>query len=303
MASRAVIASTCEHGAILVQSADRRLPRQGGSNKADGGHDEKMQEFPENHRPRPAPRPGTGPQAPGPRSRAQQAADSALAAADAAIGVGSGAVGFTRSVFRLGRPLLDSLTSPLASAGRTAAPLAGRAGQAWPQPWLRRAAARGRQDREALTSAVIQLILTRVPGVASALLDQLDLTAVVTERVDVNAVAAQIDVDAVARRVDVVAILDRMDPAAVTRYLVEELDLPAIIQSSTGSIMSVAVRDVRMQSITADEGLSRMVDAVLLRRRARRRAAPGTAGPADPAEAGGPATTTGPGDGPVRTAG
>jgi hypothetical protein len=218
-----------------------------------------MQDFPEDTR----------------RTRARQAADGALVAADVAIGIGDGAVGFARSVFRSGRPLFDSVVSPLAAAARTAAPLADRTGQAW----LRQAAARGRQDREALMSGVVRLVLARVPGLTAALLDQLDLTAVVAERVDVNAVAAQVDVDAIARRVDVIAILERMDPGALTRYLVEDLDLPAIIQSSTGSIMSDAVHDVRMQSISADERLNRAVDAVLLRHLARRKAVPGATGP------------------------
>jgi len=245
-----------------------------------------MHEFPESPQARSRAR-----QAPEPPTRAQQAAESALAAADLAIGIGGGAVGFARSMFRLGRPLLDAVISPLTSAANTAAPVAGRTGQAWPQPWLREVAARGRQDREALTSAVVRLVLARVPGLTTALLNELDLTAVVAERVDINAVAAQVDVDAIARRVDVIAILDRVDPDAVTRYLVEELDLPTIIQSSAGSIMSDTLHDVRMQSISADERLSRAVDAMLLRRGSRRRAAPGAAGP-------GP--TTGTGDGTAR---
>jgi hypothetical protein len=226
-----------------------------------------MQESSEN--PRPSPGPRTRERAPGPRTPAQQAAGGALAAADLVIGIGGGAAEFARSVFRAGQPLLDSLLSPLTSAARAAAPLASRAGAAGPQTWVRQAVARGRQDREDLTAAVMRLILTRVPGLTAAVLDQVDLTAVVGQRVDVNAVAEQIDVDAIARRVDVIAILDRMDPAAVTRYLIEELDLPQIIQSSTGSIMSDAVRDVRIQSISADERLGRAVDTMLRRRRRR----------------------------------
>jgi hypothetical protein len=232
-----------------------------------------MQEFPESPRPWPGAQPSAQ-QTSTPRTRARQAADNALAAADLAIGIGGASVDFARSVVRRGRPLLDSVTSPLTSAAQSAAPLADRTWQAGPQPWLHQTAARGRQDREALTAAVVRLILTRVPGLANALLDQLDLTAVVAERVDINAVAAKIDVDAIAQRIDVIAILDRVDPDALTRYLVEELDLPAIIQSSTGSIMTDAVHDVRMQSISADERVSRAVDAMLLRRRARRTAAP-----------------------------
>ena len=234
-----------------------------------------MQEFQDSPRPSPGTQP-SAPQTSTPRTRARQAADNALAVADLAFGIGGASFGFARSAVSRGRPLLDSVMSPLTSAAQTAAPLAGRTWQAGPQPWLHQTAARGRQDREALTAAVVRLILTRVPGVADAVLNELDLTALVTERVDVNAVAAQVDVDAIARRIDVIAFLDRIDPDALTRYLVEELDLPAIIQSSTGSIMSDAVHDVRMQSISADERLSRAVDAMLLRRRARRTAAPET---------------------------
>jgi hypothetical protein len=292
---------------MLAHDPARCLPRRGGGFSAWAGDDEKMQEFPEN--PRPTAGPQTREQAPGPRTPAQQAAGGALAAADLAIGIGGGAVGFARSVFRAGQPLLDLLMAPLTSATRAAAPLASLTGAAAPQARLRQAVARGRQDREALTAAVVRLILTRVPSLTTALLNQLDLTAVVGERVDVNAVAEHIDVDAIAQRVDVIAILDRVDPVAVTRYLIEELDLPQIIQSSTGSIMSDTVQDVRMQSISADERLSRAVDAMLLRRRSRRKAAPGAAGPAAAAdtagaagttETTGPATATGNGDGAIQ---
>jgi len=258
------------HVAILARRPDRCLPRHGGGSTADGGNDEKMEDYPENTR----------------RTRAQQAAESALAAVDTAIGIGDGAIGFARSMIRSGRPVVNSVVSPLTSAARTAAPIADRTRQAWPQPWLREAAERGRQDREELTSAVVRFVLTRVPGLTAALLDQLDLTAVVAERVDINAVAAQIDVDAIAQRVDVIAILKQMDPGELTRYLVEDMDLPAIIQSSTGSIMSDAVHDVRMQSIGADERLNRAVDAILLRHLARRKAAPGAAEPPATTETG-----------------
>ena len=241
-----------------------------------------MEEFAEDPRP-----------APGQRTRVRQAADGALAAADVALGIGAGmggaAVGLAQSMFRRGQPLLRRGRPLLDSV---AAPLASRTEQAWRSrtgPWLRQAATRGREDREALTSAVSQLILDRVPGLTAALLNQLDLTTVVTDRVDVNAVAAQVDVDAIASRVDVIAILDRLDPAAVTHYLVDELDLPAIIQSSTDSIMSDTVHDVRMQSISADERVNRLVDA-MLRRQPRRNAAGGTAGPSATGPATGPAT-------------
>jgi hypothetical protein len=209
---------------------------------------------------------------PPPRTSTQQAVDGALAAADLAIGIGGSAVGLARSVFRLGQPLLGTVISPVTAVVRSAAPLAGRAGEAGPAAWLRQTTARGRQDREALAAAAVRPILTRVPGLTTALLDQLDLTALVAERLDINVIAQQIDV---------IAILDRVDPAALTRFLVEELDFPEIIQASTGSIMSDTVYDVRMQSISADERLSRAVDAMLMRRRPRKKEVTGPAGTAE----------------------
>ncbi|MGH8869145.1 MAG: hypothetical protein ACRDYU_14280, partial [Actinomycetes bacterium] len=90
----------------------------------------------------------------------------------------------------------------------------------------------------------------------------------------VDAVVARVDIDAIAARVDVDAIIARVDLVRLAQEVVEDLDLPAIVRESTGSMASESVRGVRLQSIDADERVNRIVDRVLLRRGPRRTVAP-----------------------------
>ena len=208
-------------------------------------------------------------------TRAQGPENRVLAAADMAIGLGSGAIGFARSLMRRGQPLLAPVVAPATGIARTAVSIAERTGL---PAQLRNAAERGRRERVALTSAASRGVLGLVPEVTGALLDQIDLTVLVAERVDLNAVVGKLDIervldrvdmDDVATRIDVDAIVERIDVAGLARYIIEELDLPELIRSSMGSITSDTVRGMRMQSIAADDLLGRVVDRALLRRRPR----------------------------------
>ena len=128
-----------------------------------------------------------------------------------------------------------------------------------------------------------------------AVLDRLDLTAIVLERVDLDAlvkvVLDRVDINGVARRVDVEAVLDRLDLTAIVlqrvdldalvktvlaridiadivglaEEVIDAVDLPEIIRESTGSMASDTVRGARMQGIVADEAVGRAVDRLLLR--------------------------------------
>ncbi|MEZ5115577.1 MAG: hypothetical protein R2737_04835 [Candidatus Nanopelagicales bacterium] len=132
----------------------------------------------------------------------------------------------------------------------------------------------GRVDLQRVVVAVLDrldltdLVLTRVDleRVVTAVLDGMDLTQLVQSRVDIDALAATIDLD---------AIIDRLDLIGLADYIIDEIDLPAIIQQSTGSVASEAVRGVRMQTIDADRKASSVVDRLLLRRKGRRTDAPG----------------------------
>lgn len=101
-----------------------------------------------------------------------------------------------------------------------------------------------------------------------ALVAGLDVDAV-ARRLDVDAVATRLDVDAVARRLDVDAVVDRVDLVALVQEVIAEIDLPGIIRDSTGSVASSTVRGVRMQSVSGDEAVARAVDRLRLRGRHR----------------------------------
>ena len=94
----------------------------------------------------------------------------------------------------------------------------------------------------------------------------------VAGRIDLDAILNRVDIDQIAARLDIDAVVARLDLVALAEFVVEGIDLPGIIQSSTGSMASVARREVRWQGIGADERVEHIVDRML--RRGERR--PGT---------------------------
>ena len=111
-----------------------------------------------------------------------------------------------------------------------------------------------------------------------AVVDRMDLTRLVEERVDLDAIVAGVDIDAIAARIDIDAVIARIDLVGIAQEVIDEIDLPEIIRESTGSMASETVRGVRMQGIAGDEALGRVVDRILLRRKARKTEARGLDG-------------------------
>jgi hypothetical protein len=157
------------------------------------------------------------------------------------------------------------------------------------------------QILDVLVPVVVEEVLRRI-DLTAMISKYVDLDRVVAG-VDVGEVASRIDVDAVARRLDMDAVLDRIDITAVvlervdldavvkaalgtidlvglTQQIIDEIDLPEIIRASTGSMASETVQGARMQGIVADEAVGRLVDR-LLRRNGQR---PRTTDPDAPAE-------------------
>ena len=84
-----------------------------------------------------------------------------------------------------------------------------------------------------------------VPQLVDAVVDRLDLTDLVLERVDLRAVISSIDIDEIVGRVDVTAIVDGLDIDAVAarvdvQKIVDRLDLVAIAQ---GVVDELDLRD------------------------------------------------------------
>jgi hypothetical protein len=131
-----------------------------------------------------------------------------------------------------------------------------------------------------------------VPEIVKGVMDQMDLTALVRERVDVNAIVEDVDLDRIMDRVDVqrviakvdidevvdsvdierivervdlTSIIDRLDLGAIAQEVIDDVDLPSIVRESSGALASEGVQTVRVQGMNADRLVSRIVDKVLRR--------------------------------------
>jgi hypothetical protein len=158
-----------------------------------------------------------------------------LAALDLILGLIATGVSATASGLRALQPVASLILRP---------PLLPR--QVQPETWLDAMRRHGSVVRSELTPLVNQ----SVPAVAEAVMD----------RIDVNKLVGKVDIN---------AILANLDLSSIARQVIDEVDLPEIIRESSGAITSESVLGVRMQSIEADERLSRVVDKILLRRGAR----------------------------------
>jgi hypothetical protein len=107
---------------------------------------------------------------------------------------------------------------------------------------------------------------------------RVNLDAIV-DSVDLDRAVRRVDIDAVIATADINAVLDRLDLVGMAADIVAALDLPDIIRDSSGSLATSMVRDARVQSMAADEAVSRIVDRLLLRRHRSR-----TSLPEEPAE-------------------
>ncbi|MGN6636190.1 MAG: hypothetical protein ACTHJ6_12155 [Oryzihumus sp.] len=238
------------------------------------------------------------------------AADPTPRVSDVAVGLGAAALdGSRRVTTAVGlavRPIAAMLAPPAAVRER-------------PARWLRDLAERGRAEREAaalrldaLGRRVAPRLVDQAMGyvdVTDLVKDHVDLDALVAtvdldaavarvdmdailervdideiaskldlgpilDRVDVNAIAARldlgpivdkVDVDEIASKLDLDAVVSRMDLVGLAEVVAEGLDLPAIIQSSSGSMASEALREVRWHGIGADERVANAVDKMLRR--------------------------------------
>jgi hypothetical protein len=210
--------------------------------------------------------------------------------AGASLGLGIESVRFAaRSVTALANsvgPLLSFATAAPSLRERTA-PVARRIDR-FNEVWVE-----ARPEHEAAAAAFVADLM---PRLVDGVVEQLDLTALVAERldldavverVDLDAVVERIDVDEIVRRVDLDAAVGRVDLLGITDRLMGEVDLPELIRESTGAVTSETVRNVRMLSAEVDRRLAEIVDRVLLRRREREADLARADGGGDGAETGG----------------
>ena len=131
---------------------------------------------------------------------------------------------------------------------------------------------RGQEARTSSDGELNRMIAAVVPPVVYEVLDSLDLTALVAERVDIDALAAAVDIEAIVDRVDIAAIIDRVDIEAVVRRvdidaMVRQVDIDAVL--SQVDIDAIARRidlDAIVEGIDIDAIVGRVdVDAIVQR--------------------------------------
>jgi hypothetical protein len=121
----------------------------------------------------------------------------------------------------------------------------------------------GRVDLGAVLSRVdLDAVMGRVD--LDAVLSRVDLNEVAS-RIDIDAILQRVEPDAVVARVDLDAVVDRLDLAALSRQVIEAIDLPEILRQSSGAVSSQAARVVRAEGMNADDSVARFVDRVLRR--------------------------------------
>jgi hypothetical protein len=110
-------------------------------------------------------------------------------------------------------------------------------------------ARRGAQQRARTAEQVGALLDQWTPALVEMVVSRLDLTNLVIRHVDVEDIVASIDIDALVQKV------------------LADLDLPAIIRDSSGSLASEAVRGARVTGINVDDAISQAIQRRLFRRR------------------------------------
>jgi hypothetical protein len=204
------------------------------------------------------------------------AVDAALGAAALAMGA---AASVTRHVARAATPVWRVVMHP---------PLLNE--RLHPARIIEGLAERGEEARTSTDGELNQIVAAVVPPVVYEVLDSLDLTTLVVERVDIDAlvlavdiaaiidrvdidaVVRQLDINAIVRQVDVEAILSQVDVDAIARRIdidaiVERIDIDAIV--SRVDVDAIAKRidlDAIVERIDIDGVVSRVdVEAIVQR--------------------------------------
>ena len=125
----------------------------------------------------------------------------------------------------------------------------------------------GSEDLEVAGGEALDVV---IPTVLERVLDRIDITELVLQRVDLERI-----VGAVLDRMDLTeVVLERVDLAGIAEEVIDDVDLPEIIRDSTTGVAGAVVDGTRLRAVEGDELVNRLVDRILLRRKARKTAAP-----------------------------
>jgi hypothetical protein len=90
--------------------------------------------------------------------------------------------------------------------------------------------------------------------IAELVVEQIDLTALVRDSVDIDAIVTDVDIEAIIARIDLIGLAEQ---------IIDGVDLSSIIRESTGTVTAEVLTDVRTQTAYADDMISGFVDRML----------------------------------------
>lgn len=111
---------------------------------------------------------------------------------------------------------------------------------------------------DAATAAAEHAARAVIAKVVQVIVESIDLTALVNDNVDVDAIAEHVDLD---------RIVDRLDLIDIADAVIDGVDLPRIIRESTASMSTEAMNGARVQSMHADDVVANVVGRLLGRAR------------------------------------
>jgi hypothetical protein len=165
------------------------------------------------------------------------------------------ALGAVTVAWRAGAPLRDVSVAAVRGVGTAVSTLA--------PTGVATLAGRGRSARVTLERLADTALRFTIRRVVTAFLQAVDITALVREHVDLDAVAAGLDVDAVVARADLDAAVARVDLDVVAR----RLDLDAVVARVD---LDAVTRRLDLDALAAGLDLDRIVTRVDLDTAARR---------------------------------
>jgi hypothetical protein len=131
---------------------------------------------------------------------------------------------------------------------------------------------RGHEARKSTSDDLDRIIAAVVPPVVDEVLDSLDLTALVLERVDIDTLVSTVDVEAIVDRVDMAAIVEKIDMDAIARRIdvdsiVDKIDVDAIVRRvDVDAIVAQVDIDAIAKRIDMDSVVDKIdVDAIVRR--------------------------------------
>ncbi|HEX5908284.1 MAG TPA: hypothetical protein VFY56_14795 [Propionibacteriaceae bacterium] len=124
---------------------------------------------------------------------------------------------------------------------------------------------RGYAARTTADDDLSRIVAAVVPPVVNEVLDNLDLTELVRERVDIDGLVSTVDIEAVIDRVDIAAIVERIDIDAIAKRIdldaiVDRIDIDAIVDRID---IDAIVRRVDVGAVVAQvdvDAIARRID-------------------------------------------